>query len=312
MSARESLPGRWFDLRSVPAEETIGLGPAVGVLAGALASGGPVWSWPHAGYLLLSLLVIGSAWGRLWTLAYEVAAPVRPAGTMGEAVELPPALPFTAPGSPSARLRQALGRLGRRAQHLFRMRGDRWIELGGLLALLLIVSALGGQDALLAGGVGVALLALRYLARGRPLALAALRVLAGVTWPWWIGHVAWRPLTAESLLLSMAWGIAYAGWAELVAERSGSDNFGRPILRSVAPNARALVWGDMAQGAVALGMLLAGHLLAGSAIVLLLLGQVLLQSTLARAGRWSEIPRWTWLPAATGIVLSGLVLGAWL
>ena len=107
----------------------------------------------------------------------------------------------------------------------------------------------------------------------------------------------------------MLWGAAYAGWAELVAERAGSDNFGRPIVRPVSPNARALVWGDLAQGGVVLYLLLAGHAIAGGIVALLLLGQVLLQAALARAGRWDEIARRTWLPAAAGMVLSGLVLG---
>jgi hypothetical protein len=310
--SRESLPGRWADLRFTPAEETIGLGPAVGVLAGALASGEAVWSPPHLGYLLLSLLVIGSVWGRLWALAYEVAAPVRPAHTMGSPEELPPALPFTEPGSLSARLRRATGWLWLRLQHLFRMRGDRWIELWSLLALLLIVASLPGLESFLAGGIGVALLALRYLARGRPRALALLRVLAGVTWPWWIGHVAWSPLAGNSLLVSVLWGVAYAGWAELVAERTGSDNFGQPVFRPVSPSRRALIWGDLAQGGVVLYLLLAGHTIAGGIVALLLLGEVLLQTTLARAGRWGEIARRTWPLAAAGIVLSGLVLGGWL
>jgi hypothetical protein len=312
MPSRESLPGRWADLRFTPAEETIGLGPAMGVLAGALASGGPVWNWPHLGYLLLSAVVIGSAWGRLWTLAYEVVAPVRPAHAMGTPQELPPALPFTEPGSLSARLRQALGRLWQRVQYLFRMRGDRWIELWSLLALLLIVAGLWGPASFLAGGIGVALLTLRYLVRGRPPALALLRILAGITWPWWLGHAAWSRLTGASLLVSLLWGVAYAGWAELVAERAGNDSFGRPVLQPVAPSARALVWGDVAQGGVVLFLLLAGHTIAGGIVALLLLGQVLLQSALARAGRWGEIARRTWLLAGAGIVLSGLVLGGWL
>lgn len=312
MPSRESLPGRWSDLRFTPAEETIGLGPAVGVLAGAFASGADLGSWPHLGYLLLSLLVVGSAWGRLWTLAYEVAAPVRPAHTMGTPEELPPALPFTEPGSLSARLRRAVGWLWLRLQHLYRMRGDRWIELWSLLALLLIVARLQGREPFLVGGIGAALLALRYLARGRPLALALLRVLAGVTWPWWIGHAAWNPLTGESLLVSVLWGAAYTGWAELVAERTGSDNFGQPIVRPTPPSGRALLWGDLAQGSVGLYLLLAGHTIAGGVVALLLLGQVLLQATLARAGRWGEIARRTWPLVTAGILLSGLVLGGWL
>lgn len=312
MPSRESLPGRWSDLRFTPAAGMMGLGPAVGVLAGALASGGPLGSWPDLGYLLLSLVVIGSAWGRLWTLAYEVAAPLRPASAMGEPQTLPSTLPFTEPGSLSARLRCALAGLGQRAQYLLRRRGDRWIELGRLLALLLIVSGLGGPAAFLAGWIGVALLALRCLARGRPLALAALRVLAGVAWPWWIGHVAWNQLTGASLLVSMSWGAAYVGWAELVAECSGSDNLGRPIWQPVLPNARALIWGDLAQGAVVLFLLLTDHTVVGGIAALLLLGQVLLQAALTRAGRWDEIARRTWLLAAASMVLSGLVLGGWL
>ena len=312
MNTRESLPGRWADLRFTPAEETVGLGPALGWLAGALASGGPVAHWPHLGYLLLSLLLVGSAWGRLWTLVSDVASPVRPARTQQPLEEVPPALPYTEPGSLSARFSNALAWLWFRLQHLFRVRGDRWVEALGLLAVLLVVASLWGSEAFVAAWIGVALLVLRFLARGRPLALALLRVFAGLAWPWWIGHVAWASLTPPSLLLSILWGLAYAGWADLVAERTGSDPFGRPIFRPVEPNVGALLAAGLAQGGVILYLLLSGEALVGGVLVLLLLGQVLQEVALARAGRWEEIARRVWPLAAGGILLSGLALGGWL
>jgi hypothetical protein len=312
MNTRESLPGRWVDLRFTPAQETAGLGPALGWLAGALASGGPVWTWPHLGFLFLGMLIIGSAWGRLWTLTHEVVAPVRPASTMDWPEELPPVLPYTDQGSLSARVSQAGAWLWRRLQHLFRVRGDRWIEVIGLLAVLLVVCSLLGRRAFLAAWIGVALLLLRYLARSRPRALALLRVLAGITWPWWVGHVAWASLTGSSLLVSVLWGVAYAGWADLVAERSGSDPFDRPILRPTEPNRRALIATGVAQGGVVLYLLLSGEPVVGGVLVLFLLGQVLLQAGLVRSGRWDEIARRTWPLAAAAMLLTGLVLGGWL
>src|SRR4030042_4620806 len=98
MTTRESLPGGRLDLRLAPAGETTGLGPALGWLAGALASGGPVWAWPQLGYLLLGMLLIGSTWGRLWALAYEVGALGRPARTRDQPEDTLPVLPYTEPG----------------------------------------------------------------------------------------------------------------------------------------------------------------------------------------------------------------------
>lgn len=311
MSTRESLPGRWVDLRLMPVGETVGLGPALGLLAGALASGAPVWAWPALGYLLLNVLLIGPTWGRLWSLAGEVAAPLPPAGAGTISRETPLALPYTVAGSLSAKLSSALTRFWFYLRRTFGVRGVSWLEAGILLAILVVVAGLGGGRSFLAVWVGVALLILRFLVRGRPLALGLLRVVAGLAWPWWLGHVAWASLGGPSLLVSTLWGVAYTGWADLASVRAGSGDLGRAAAGPARPNVPALVCVDLAQGAVMLFLLLFGAPVAAGVLALLLLGQVLLQAGLVRAGRWGEVARRTWPLAAAGMLLTGLVIGGW-
>ncbi len=308
MDSGEDLPGRWLDLRLSLSGEAAGLGPAFGWLAGALAAGVPLWTWPRLGSLLLGLLLATAVWGRLWALMGEFAAPVRSGVALEQAGPALPALPYTAPGSLSARLGAALSRGWARLRHAARMRGDRWLEAAGLIGVLIVGALLWGGPTPPVVGIGLALLLLRRLVRGRPRALALLRAVGGLAWPWWLGHAVWAPLTGASLLLSMLWGFSYAGWSELVPAVQ-VDALNRPRLLPVEASPRALWWMAGAQAAVLLYFLLAGRPLVGAACGLLLLGQVLLQAGLARHGRWGEVARRTWPLAALGILLSGLVVG---
>lgn len=308
MDKGQGLPGRWLDLRLALANEA-GFGPAFGWLAGALAAGGAWWTWPRLGSLLLGLCLVTAVWGRLWTLMGEFVAPVRPAGALDQAGPPFPTLPYTAAGSLSAQLSAALAWSWRRLRWMARRRGDRWMEAAVLAAVLLVGALLWGGSAPVVAGMGLALLLLRRLVRGRPQALSLLRAVGGLAWPWWLGHAVWAPPTGASLLLSMFWGVAYAGWSELVPVVQ-LDPLNRPQVLPVEANPRALWWTDGAQFAVLLYFLLAGRPLVGATCGLLLLGQALLQAGLARAGRWGEVARRTWPFSALGALLSGLVLGS--
>lgn len=296
-SRPEALPGAWFELALLPVEGGGGLGPALGWLAGALASGAPLWPWPHLGRLILGFLLAGPLWARLWGLFGSTTAP-RPKDQAHTVVENPaaPQLPYTKPGSLSAASMDLLRRLRRRWQSLDWTQRQRLLELPILSTLLLALTGMGGGRAFLTGVAGLTLLLLHWLTRQRPLATSLLRVLAGLAWPWWLGHSAWAPPTGASLLLSLLWGTAYAGWAA----QGDQANVARPHLQAV-----------LAQAAVAGFFFLRGRTLVGGGLAFTLLGQVLLQAGLGRAGRGEEIPRRTWPFAAAGLLLSGLALGAW-
>jgi hypothetical protein len=165
----------------------------------------------------------------------------------------------------------------------------------GFSALLMLVAGLWGRRPFIIAVIGLALLCLRWFARGRPAAASTLRILGGLALPWWLGHGTWAPLTGESLLLSLLWGLAYTSWAALEETRTWTP----------------LLWVDLAQAGVAVFFLLFGQPVVGSVIAFALLGQVLLQIGLWRKGRWDRVSRQTWPFAAVGLLLSGLALGGW-
>lgn len=293
----ENLPGRWVDLQLMPAVDGAGLGPALGWLGGALASGQALWVWPAPAWCLLGLFLVTAVWGRLWARAGG-ALWVQPAGpSPAQPPEGEGALPYTVPGSLSARGSAALRRAWAVWRAALTTPGSGWAEMASLGALLLLVAGLWGLDALLVALAGLALLGLRQLTRGRPAAQIILAVLGGMAWPWWLGHTAWAALDGESLLISMLWGTAYVGWARLGQERAA----GRPLLAT-----------DAAQGGVVLFFLLGGRPVAGAFLTLALIGQILVQAALWRAGRQQEVPARTWPLAAIGTILAGLACGGWI
>jgi hypothetical protein len=294
---REDLPGRWVDLGLSPAIGGSGLGPALGWLGGALAAGAPLWTWPSLGWLLLGLFLTTAVWGRLWARFGAEADPLLArSGAPGPPGDPPVALPYTEPGSLSATWGTILYRAWLRLGDSLRRYRAGLVEAVGLGGLLLVVAGLWGERPLLVAGAGLALLGLRRLVRGRPAALSLLGVLSGLAWPWWLGQAVWAELSGESVLLSVLWGLAYAGWAE--ARLPGAA--GRPRF-----------WAYLAQGGVLAFLVLTNRPVGGAILALALLGQVLVQAGLDRAGRRREIAGWTWPFAAVGVVLTGLVLGGW-
>ncbi len=277
------LPGRWLDLGLAPALGGAGIGPALAWLAGALVSEQILLSWAILPHLLLGLLLVGPLWGRLWgLLSVPLPADDPPPGNAPRL-----SLPYARPGSPGDLWGRRLGQVWAR---LWRAREGRTLEPLFLAALLLVVAAIWGRAALLCAVAGLALLLLNRRAGRRPLGRHLLRAFGGIAWPWWLGQSALGSLGGGSLLLSLLWGLAYDGWAD-----SGAPPASRPFLRANLP-----------QAGVVLYLLLAGRPLYAAAVAFALLGQVLLQAGLLRAGRPAEIPRRTWPFAAAGLLLSAL------
>ncbi len=294
MSASEGLPGRWIDLQLLPAIRGAGLGPALGWLAGFLASGGPLWPWPQLGWLFLGVLVTTAIWGRLWVLMGQAATPLPYEDYVPASSRVN--LPYSVEGSLSASFSAFLARLWRRVRRFAAIR-QRWaMEVVVMGAALLVLAGLRGHDCFLVGLIGVALLFLRRLVRHRPAAMDLLSFLGGMAWPWWLGHTAGGAFTGASLLVSLLWGLAYAGWATPVGPGA----------------AQPLFWSDLSQLGVLTFFILAGNPVVVAIIAFSLLGQVLLQAGLARSGRWDIIAARTWPLAAAGLAAAALGLGGWI
>ncbi len=294
----EGLPGRWIEVHLFLAFRGAGLGPALGWLAGALSSGQPLWRWPSPAWLLLGLFLCTAVWGRLWARWGEGPDPLTAGPRPAQEGRPRFLLPYTVPGSLSASWEEALRRFWTHVRHQLTVPGSSLVEAGGLFLLLLALAGLWGWHPLVVAGIGLALLGLRRRVRGRPAATALLLPLAGMAWPWWLGQTTWATLDGPSLLLSLLWGLAYAGWSRW----SDPSAAGRPPLLET----------DLPQCAVLSFLFLSARPLSGAVLTLLLFGQVLLQARLLRDGRRDEIAGRTWLPAAAGVLLSGLALGGWI
>ncbi len=298
MGTDESLPGRWMEMQLFPAPRGAGLGPALGWLAGGLSSGQSLWTWPSPAWLFLGLFLCTAVWGRLWARAGGAPDPFAAGPRPAQEGRPRYLLPYTVPGSLSASWEEVLRRFWADLRHRLTLPGSSLVETGGLILLLLALTGLWGWRPLAVAGIGLALLGLRRLTRGRPAATALLLPLAGMAWPWWLGQATWAALDVPSLLLSLLWGLVYAGWSRWPDPSAAS----RPL--SLETN--------LPQCAVLSFFFLSSRPLSGAILTLLLLGQVLLQARLLRIGRREEIAGRTWLPAAAGVLLSGLALGGWI
>ncbi len=335
MGVSKNLPGHWLELRPIPVVG-IGLGPALGWLAGGLAAGRPLWTWPALGWLLLGLFLIAAVWGRLWMLlgneARQVFAdPAEPAKgnpsrrsrssgpsrsarrsrkSAGASQRPTPFLPYTVSGSLSATWETTLKRTW---QYLSVDTRRRWlVEVLALTTVLLVTTGLGGSGTLLMGLVGLALLGLHLLTGTRPAARTLLRLFGGLAWPWWLGQVLWGQLGGEGVLVGLLWGAVYAALAELVG-RTIADSAVSEGEDGTRTGGRAwpILLADLAQAGVVALFVLLGRPIVGAALVLILLGQVLLQARLARAGSWPDIADRTWPLAGLGVLVAGLALGGW-
>jgi len=226
--------GRWTRLRLEPAGRLIALGPAWAVLCGAVASGRLGGDGRDLLTLLLALLLAEPLLGGLWRVIvespWEAWAAAAPIGDQDLA--LPP-LPYTAPGSPSARLTAWLSAL---LAHFRTASGAQLAQaVGELVGLAILALAV----AIMLGWQIVALL-LVALAIAVVQAIGQRRGWLGTTvWPaifdlglaWLIGEGIFRELSlpgsGASLAVAGLYTIAYAGGIALTrgAPRRGLAAF---------------------------------------------------------------------------------------
>jgi len=292
--------GRWTRLRLEPAGKLIALGPAWAVLCGAIASGRLGGSGRDLLTLALALLLAEPLLGGLWRVivespweAWSAAAP-----TADQCLALPP-LPYTAPGSPSARLTAWLSEL------LARFRTASGAQLAQAVGELVGLAILALAVAIVLGRPIVALLIVA-LAIAVVQAIGQRRGWWGTTiWPaifdlglaWLIGEEAFRalslPESGASLAVAGLYTIAYAGGIAL----AGGD-----VRRGLAAFAGA-------QGLVVALLIALQRPLYAGAVGLLLLPPLLLAAWLGRAegrGAWLlQRTQFFWL---AGMLLAALAI----
>jgi len=230
----EFAQGRLLILEFRSAGSRTWLGPAWAVLCGAAASGGLQLDWRTGVTLLLAVLLADSLLGSVWSLVDSDLWPAERARTGNPGSKAPtPALPYTLPGSASARLFEFLGR--RTAwwrSTLWPRSGSIVLSLAFNCLLALLVSALLGGGTLLVTIIAMALagcrLVLRRSREGISLALGSC-FLAGL--PWLLGYATFRDLGSmrnepgvmvEALVMAAIYALAFHSYQLLSRESLSS------------------------------------------------------------------------------------------
>ncbi|MGB3903837.1 MAG: hypothetical protein WBB22_02855 [Anaerolineae bacterium] len=216
--ATEVAQGRLLTLEVRSTGTRIWLGPAWGVLCGAVASSGLEIGWHTVVALLAALLLADSLLGTVWQLAASNrwALTAGKSGNPGQQGATP-ALPYTLPGSAGYRFSAFLGeRIARWRSSIWPRLGSSVLGLGFSSFFALLVAALLGAGPLLFTGVALLVagwrLALPPAREGVRLGLASC-FLAGL--PWLMGYATFRDLSLvgkEPSLVAQAlvWAGIYA------------------------------------------------------------------------------------------------------
>ncbi|NIN69751.1 MAG: hypothetical protein GTO63_34720 [Anaerolineae bacterium] len=206
------------------------MGPAWAVLCGAVASGALELDWHTVVTLPLAVLLADSLLGSVWSVVNSDlrVAEGAPTGNPGRKTPVP-SLPYTLPGSASARFFEFL------SKRMAWWRSTVWPQKGNLVLglafnslLALLVSALLGGVPVLLTAIALALagcrLVLRSSREGVRLALGSC-FLAGL--PWLLGYTSFGDLgslgsepgvTVEALAMAAIYALAYHSYQVLSAE----------------------------------------------------------------------------------------------
>ncbi len=302
-AARERL-ARWTDLRLRPIVPFTWLGPVLSCLGGALAGRGLNLTWP----LILALLLADPLWGGLWTLVVNRNWFVIRGAYCGDKGFRLPALPFTQPGSPGARLVRWLDHgLDWLLTVVWPWLGASLLSVAVVYVLALCVAVILGPAALVLTLLAGALAVLQWLSRtiwsGER---ATLTALYAVALPWTLGLIAndalrpalyqWNALLARLTATGQWRGpqpgelaplLGYMPWAALVAALLYTEAY-RWCLR-LHDGERALCQAalilDSVQGLAVVLVVVVGQPLLAGLVGLCLLPQLLLQPFLVWEGR---------------------------
>lgn len=327
-ASRERL-ARWTDLRLRPVAPFTWLGPALSCLCGALAVRGPHFDWP----LLLALLLADPLWGGVWTLIVSRNWFVIRGASCGDKGFRLPALPYTTPDSPSARLMRWLDHgLDWIITVLWPWLGSSILSVVVVYVLALCVAMILGPAALALTLLALALAMLQWLFRtlgsGRraPGERAVLTAFYAVALPWMLGlaaHDALRPALYQwnALLARLTatgewrWPqpgelvpvLSYVPWAALFVALLYTEAY-RWCLR-LHEGERALGLAalalDTVQVLVVTLLVALGQPLFAGVVGLLILPQILLQPFLVWEGR-----RAWYLRHAQPFLVAGMIVTA--
>jgi len=267
------------------------LGPAWAALCGAMASGWLTLSGENLLFLLIVLFLADALWGTLWHLIAErkwLVSSNWPSQTQEASLT---ALPYTAPGSPSHRIFNRLGRKLAWWRAVFWPRqGPAFVGFVVALPLILILAIILGQRVIILTSASLAIMVLALLrARRHGAPPLSLRAILEMGLAWLAGHIAFGPLTLWSFLLAAFYTVAYHSCLKL-ARNSGKLSL---ILLKVSQAA-----------AIALLIFLRQPVVAG-VMGLLLLPQMLLQPFLGQG----QVELW-YLRRTRPFLMAGMLLAA--
>ena len=244
------------------------LGPAWALLCGLIASAAFTFDGPGLLVAALAFIVADWTWPALWTTCVrsDWLAPIARWPEVSTA-QRPVSLPYLQPDSPGERTLKWAARFGAWWRSAFAPAVGSSV-VGGLAALViaLALSAAIGWRAL---ALTLAVLALTGLGVLHALRTAldsdGLRAAVYGVLPWWLGHAAFAPLSAESAGAGALFGLVY--WAMM---RSGER----------APSPIGLI---VPQLAAAVALFGSGQPAAGFVVGLAIVGQVALRTFLVEA-----------------------------
>lgn len=267
------------------------LGPAWAALCGAMASGWLTLSGQNLLFLLIVLFLADALWGTLWHLIAErdwLVSSNWPSQTQEASLT---ALPYTAPGSPSHRIFNRLGRKLAWWRAVFWPRqGPAFVGFVVALPLTLVLAIILGQRVIILTSASIAIMVLALLrARRHGAPPLSLRAILEMGFAWLAGHIAFGPLTLWSFLLAAFYTVAYHSCLKL------ARNSGKPSLILLKVSQAA---------AIALLIFLRQPVVAG-VMGLLLLPQMLLQPFLGQG----QVELW-YLRRTRPFLMAGMLLAA--
>lgn len=267
------------------------LGPAWAALCGAMASGWLTLSGQNLLFLLIALFLADALWSTLWHLIAErdwFVSSNWPSQTQEPNLT---ALPYTAPGSPSHRIFNRLGRKLAWWRAVFWPRqGPAFVGLVVALPLTLILAIILGQRVIILTSAVLAIMMLALLrARRHGAPPLSLRAILEMGFAWLAGHIAFGPLTLWSFLLAAFYTVAYHSCLKL------ARNSGRP----------SLVLLKVSQAAVIVLLIFLRQPIVAGVVGLLLLPQMLLQPFLGQG----QVELW-YLRHTRPFLMAGMLLAA--
>jgi len=190
------------------------LGPGWSALCGVIASGAFAFDASNLLLVAFVLILVDWTWPALWTMVVRTDW-LAPIARWPETPIIAHSmhLPYLRSGSPGDRLLSWLARVRLWWRSFLMPMTD--VSVPSSVATFLIAIVISVAIGWRALALTFAMLALTLLGVLRALRLRydsnGLRAMVYGTLPWWLGHVAFAPLTLESASIGLMFGLAYRG-----------------------------------------------------------------------------------------------------